>query len=174
MKALDLFNHRQIALVRHALKHPGHRYTIASHRRSHNVVYQTARSDLLDLAKRKVRHHITTPVVAAYGFFILVPTGFGLLLHSGGVLAPGPTEYVLLAGTLVLITIGYGAITAAMRIGEISATTPLRYSRIVFAMIIGLVLFGEKMDAIALIGTTIVIISGLFTIYREHRVRLRA
>jgi drug/metabolite transporter (DMT)-like permease len=127
-----------------------------------------------DLATRKVPHHITTPVVAAYGFFILVPTGFGLLLHSGGVQVPGPTEYTLLAGTLVLITIGYGAITAAMRVGEISATTPLRYSRIVFAMIIGMVLFGEKIDAIALIGTTIVIISGLFTIYREHRVRLHA
>jgi len=45
-------NHRQLALVSHSLKHPGHRYTIEGHRRSHNVVYQTARVDLLDLTKR--------------------------------------------------------------------------------------------------------------------------
>jgi len=54
VKALDVFNHRQVALIRHALKHPGQRYTIASHRTSHNVVYQTARTDLLDLANRGI------------------------------------------------------------------------------------------------------------------------
>ncbi len=45
-------NHRQFAILGHALRHPGHQYTIDSHRRSHSVVYQTARVDLLDLAQR--------------------------------------------------------------------------------------------------------------------------
>ncbi len=44
------FNHRQLAILSHALRHPGVRYTIKSHQRSHNVVYQTARTDLLGLA----------------------------------------------------------------------------------------------------------------------------
>ncbi|MEN8174796.1 MAG: Fic family protein [Pseudomonadota bacterium] len=43
-------NHRQVALLSHALKHPGHGYSIESHRRSHNISYQTARTDLLTLA----------------------------------------------------------------------------------------------------------------------------
>jgi Fic family protein len=46
------FNHRQIALLAHAMKHPHHRYSIESHRTSHNVVYQTARTDLLDLVSK--------------------------------------------------------------------------------------------------------------------------
>jgi Fic family protein len=54
VRALDLLNHRQADLVRHALKHPYQEYTITGHSKSHNVVYQTARTDLLDLRKRGV------------------------------------------------------------------------------------------------------------------------
>ena len=43
-------NHRQSALLTHALKHPGESYRVAGHQTFHDVVYQTARADLLDLA----------------------------------------------------------------------------------------------------------------------------
>ena len=45
-------NHRQVALVSHALRHLDADYTFRSHQRSHGVVYQSARSDLLDLERR--------------------------------------------------------------------------------------------------------------------------
>lgn len=54
IRALDIFNHRQVDLIGHALKHPFHQYTIASHQKSHSIVYQTARTDLLDLRKRGI------------------------------------------------------------------------------------------------------------------------
>jgi Fic family protein len=44
------WNARQLALLNHALKHSEARYTVESHQRSHNVTYQTARTDLLKLA----------------------------------------------------------------------------------------------------------------------------
>ena len=47
-------NHRQQSVVTHALGHPGFVYNIAGHRARHAVVYQTARTDLLRLAKLKI------------------------------------------------------------------------------------------------------------------------
>lgn len=56
LKSLDLFNHRQAALIHHALKHPGHRYTFQSHQDSHNITYQTSRTDLLTLVQSRLLH----------------------------------------------------------------------------------------------------------------------
>ena len=45
-------NHRQIALLSHALRHPVQDYTVESHRRSHRITTQTARTDLQRLTER--------------------------------------------------------------------------------------------------------------------------
>lgn len=62
-------NHRQRALISHALRHSGQRYTYKWHAKSHGVTHQTARTDLLDLevrgllTKRKVgRQWMFSPV----------------------------------------------------------------------------------------------------------------
>jgi len=54
LKQSSNLNHRQLALLGHALKHPGMRYTIRSHQTSHRVTYQTSRTDLLDLAEKSL------------------------------------------------------------------------------------------------------------------------
>lgn len=52
LQGVAILNHRQRALISHALRHPRQRYAIKSHQTSHNVVYQTSRLDLFDLEKR--------------------------------------------------------------------------------------------------------------------------
>jgi Fic family protein len=52
LEGMDGLNHRQLALLQHALRHAGFRYTVISHQSSHGVSNQTARSDLQKLAKR--------------------------------------------------------------------------------------------------------------------------
>ena len=52
MEGMEGLNHRQLALLRHALRHSGFRYSVLSHQNSHGVSHQTARSDLQKLASR--------------------------------------------------------------------------------------------------------------------------
>ena len=49
LRVLDLFNHRQVALLLRELKSPGESYTIRGHEHAHKVVHATARADLLKL-----------------------------------------------------------------------------------------------------------------------------
>lgn len=51
LKGSPHLNHRQVRLLRHALRHPGFRYTVQSHASSHGVSTNTARSDLVTLAE---------------------------------------------------------------------------------------------------------------------------
>ncbi|MDQ3757401.1 MAG: Fic family protein [Actinomycetota bacterium] len=46
----DRFNHRQLALLGDAMRHPDRQYSFASHARSHKVSMQSARNDLIALS----------------------------------------------------------------------------------------------------------------------------
>jgi Fic family protein len=68
MKGTSEFNHRQLALLGHALRTPDHGYTFQSHAVSHGVTHETARNDLLPLVERGLlerrrsgRRHVFTP-----------------------------------------------------------------------------------------------------------------
>jgi Fic family protein len=54
LKGLTELNHRQRELINHALRHPGHIYTVESHKGSNSTSYETARHDLMDLVEREL------------------------------------------------------------------------------------------------------------------------
>lgn len=70
IKTIAALNHRQIALINNALRHPKKRYTIVGHQTSHRVVYQTARTDLLEMVSLGL---MDTVKVRRRIYFIPVP-----------------------------------------------------------------------------------------------------
>jgi drug/metabolite transporter (DMT)-like permease len=122
-----------------------------------------------DLATRATPASVPSTVIATYGFASVIPAGVILLAFSGGAHIPEPRAALFIAAALTIGVFAYYAIIAAMRVGEIAVVTPFRYTRLLFAVAIGMAVFGERPDAATLIGAALVIGSGLYTLLREAR-----
>ena len=59
-------------------------------------------------------------------------------------------------------------------VDEISFVAPFRYTSLIWALILGWVVFGDRPQMITLIGAVIVVALGTFTLYREAQVNRRA
>ena len=125
-----------------------------------------------DLATRRVPPGVTSRQLATYAFLVLVPTGAIVMWVTGApMIAPEPVNVMRLCGAVLVGVVAYYMLVAATRIGQISLIAPFRYTRLVFALIIGFVVFDENPDALTLLGAAIIVTSGIYTLWREARVR---
>ena len=60
-----------------------------------------------------------------------------------------------------------------MRVGEVAIVAPFRYTNLLWAIALGIIIFGDKLDWMTLLGSAIVTATGIYTLYRE-RVRIQA
>ncbi len=127
-----------------------------------------------DLATRAIPTSVSSMQLSCYAFGSMVPTGAVLLMFHGDVSPLAPVSWAYLFGAIVFGVIGYYFIVGAMRIGEVAAVTPFRYARLIFALILGMMLLGERPDHWTLIGAAVIIASGLYTLVREQRLARRA
>jgi drug/metabolite transporter (DMT)-like permease len=122
-----------------------------------------------DLATRAAPKVLSNRQLGILGFAVLGVAGAILLGWSGGADVPDLRGFGLLAGASVFGIFGYHALTGAMRTGEVSVVTPFRYTRLVFAMILAIVIFGERPDLETWVGATLVVVSGIYTLMRSRR-----
>jgi len=59
-----------------------------------------------------------------------------------------------------------------LQVAEASVIQPFSYLQLVFGSIIGVMIFSESIDLMIIVGVTIVIGSGLFTTWREHKKKM--
>ncbi len=81
--------------------------------------------------------------------------------------------YGLTIGAALLIIGGYLFSIMVMRVGEISFIAPFRYTGLIWALLLGWLVFDEWPEPITLLGAAIVVGSGLFMLYREARLGRR-
>lgn len=122
-----------------------------------------------DLATRAAPKTLSNLTLGVYGFAMMVPTGAGLLAWTGGAVMPDAATSAALAAATVFGVAAYYALTAAMRVGEVSVVTPFRYTRLLFALILGVLVFAERPDAATLLGSAIIVASGIYTLLRGRK-----
>ncbi|MCE8007034.1 DMT family transporter [Aestuariivita sp.] len=80
-------------------------------------------------------------------------------------------EGALIAASSLFIMGGYAFSVMVMRVGEVSAVAPFRYTGLLWALLLGWLVFGDWPDGITMLGGAIVVASGIFTLYRERRLK---
>ncbi|MFT5698539.1 MAG: drug/metabolite transporter (DMT)-like permease [Desulforhopalus sp.] len=122
-----------------------------------------------DLATRAAPPIFSNIQLNIYGLFILIPTGVILAPFTGGIVLPDSTSTLYLFCIIFFGVLAYYALTVAMRTGEVSIVTPFRYTRLLFALIISVLIFSERPDNITLIGIVLIVLSGLFSLMRNKK-----
>ena len=122
-----------------------------------------------DLATRAAPPALSNRQLGMIGMAMLAVAGAVILTVTGGARLPDPTATVQLAAMTGFGIFAYNALTIAMRTGEVSVVTPFRYTRLVFAMILGILVFHERPDALTLAGSALIVASGLYTLTRSRR-----
>ncbi|MFQ6552056.1 DMT family transporter [Aestuariibius insulae] len=127
-----------------------------------------------DLATRQVPKDISSMQLSTYAFATVVPAGaIMMLVVNDTAVVPSQGDWLFVAGAVAIGVMGYYWIVGAMRVGDIAVVTPFRYTRLVFALIVGILVFGEQPDALTYIGSAIIVGSGLYTLLREARAARR-
>lgn len=138
-----------------------------------------------DLAARRLGPHVPSVVVALGAAVVVAAMGLSLSLlpptsmggmfsglagwHSLTALQLGK---VAAAGTFLIA--GYLCAVSAMRWGDIGIVAPYRYTSLLWAIILGLAVFGTLPDRWTGLGSAIVVASGVYTLLRERKLRRAA
>ncbi len=120
-----------------------------------------------DLATRAAPPALSNAQLGTAGFLVLAFSGAVILGFSPTPAMPDAPEAAQILGATGFGVLGYSFLTRAMRTGEVSAVTPFRYTRLLFAMALGMAVFGERPDAATLIGAAIIVACGVLILARR-------
>jgi drug/metabolite transporter (DMT)-like permease len=126
-----------------------------------------------DLSTRRLSADVPSMTVALITAVAI--TLLGAIVTAFGDWQPvTPRAMGLLGGASIFIIAGYLFSIMVMRVGEISFIAPFRYTALVWAIGLGIVVFGEMPDRWTLIGSAIVVGMGVYTFYRERKLAAQA
>ncbi|TCL75062.1 DMT family transporter [Rhizobium sp. BK251] len=127
-----------------------------------------------DLATRRIKAEVPSLMVTVVTAISISIFGALSVAPLGGWQPVTLTSFSHLLLASVLVLVGYQSVIMAMRTGEISFVAPFRYTSLIFSALLGMLFFAEVPDLWTILGSAIVIGSGLYTFYRESKRRAAA
>jgi drug/metabolite transporter (DMT)-like permease len=125
-----------------------------------------------DLVTKQIPVEIPTLFVTLLTAVAVTLAGAVLTVLHGSWSVPSFHLLALLVLTAVMTLIGFQCVILALRVGDVSSVAPMRYSQMLYAMLLGYLVFGDVPDTMMALGASIIVLSGIYTFHRE-RVRDR-
>ena len=120
------------------------------------------------LIRRMVRTE-TSESILAYSSAMVVPIGLATIPFDAAPM--GFADVAWLAAAACIMGLGQFMQADAFRYAEASVIAPFRYTNLLWAMLLGALIFGHWPDAFMLIGAALVVVSGAYIVNREQRLR---
>lgn len=121
-----------------------------------------------DLVTKRIPAEIPTLFVTFLTAVAVTLAGAVFTLLHGDWTALSFHSLALLALAAVMTLIGFQCVILALRVGDVSSVAPMRYSQMLYAMLLGYLVFGDVPDAMMVLGASVIVLSGIYTFHRER------
>ncbi|MCB1429317.1 MAG: DMT family transporter, partial [Nitratireductor sp.] len=120
-----------------------------------------------DLATRRLAADIPALFIT-FVTAILVATMGGLIALTEEWKPVALSHVTLMGATSSFLLTGYYFTVTSMRTGDVGFVSPFRYTVLVFSVIGGMLIYAEYPDPYTIIGSLVVVATGIYTLYRER------
>ena len=128
---------------------------------------------LRDIVTGKISKDIHSITVSLYAFILTTVGGIFSLPFFGNFVTLTITQWFVVLTITLFGCFSYFMLVLATRKGDISVISPFRYSRLIFAIVLAILVLNERPDTLTLVGAAIIVASGYYTIWRERSLTLK-
>jgi drug/metabolite transporter (DMT)-like permease len=121
-----------------------------------------------DFSARLLPDDVSVIGLSFYGSLFVILSGLLLMIVTGGWVFPNSKEIFYCVAMAACGGVGLWCMSTSIRLADVSAVSPYRYTRIIFGMVTGVIIFDEKIDVLTIFGALIIVGAGLYGWSRER------
>ncbi len=122
-----------------------------------------------DLTTKRTPPDMASSKLATYTMAAAVPFAVLWCLKVEGTVMPSDPNWGYVAAMIGAGAAGYLLLIASIRTTDVSVVAPFRYTRLLFLLLLGVMLFDERPSALVLLGAALVVGSGVYTTWLSRR-----
>jgi drug/metabolite transporter (DMT)-like permease len=124
-----------------------------------------------DIITRRIPAKVPVLIVALANSIMVTAGAFVLALFEGGLEMPTIAQALILGAAGVFLSLGYLFMVNTLRYTDISASASIRFSVVLWGLLSGFLVFGERPDGLAMAGIGLIVGSGIYTLHREAKLK---